>query len=186
MQKPQAGFTIVELLIVIVVIATLAAISIVAYNGIRTKAENDRTVSVVGDYVKAFKLYQSDNGYLPESNTSTNIYRCLGEFYATGCGGQGTPGCGFGNINNSASFNNLLRQYMSNTSNLPMPSTASYQCPEAPLYGAIYVYRGGSGFADLYYFLQGDNACVNIAGVAAAKSSYTTGITRCSMRVYDN
>ena len=46
--KQQSGFTIVELLIVIVVIAILAAISIVAYNGIQnrskvTKANSDLT-----------------------------------------------------------------------------------------------------------------------------------------------
>lgn len=37
--KTQTGFTIVELLIVVVVIAILAAITVVAYNGIRQRAE---------------------------------------------------------------------------------------------------------------------------------------------------
>lgn len=37
--KKQAGFTIVELLIVVVVIAILAAITIVAYNGIQNRAK---------------------------------------------------------------------------------------------------------------------------------------------------
>jgi len=36
----QAGFTIVELLIVVIVIAILAAITIVAYNGIRDRASD--------------------------------------------------------------------------------------------------------------------------------------------------
>ena len=40
MRTSRSGFTIVELLIVIVVIAILAAISIVAYNGIQQRARN--------------------------------------------------------------------------------------------------------------------------------------------------
>lgn len=43
MQRKTQGFTIVELLIVIVVIAILAAISIIVYNGIRNRA-NDTSV----------------------------------------------------------------------------------------------------------------------------------------------
>ena len=38
MRQTKSGFTIVELLIVIVVIAILAAITIVAYNGIQNRA----------------------------------------------------------------------------------------------------------------------------------------------------
>ena len=40
MKKSERGFTIIELLIVIVIIAILAAITIVAYNGVTTKANN--------------------------------------------------------------------------------------------------------------------------------------------------
>ena len=46
MKRGVKGFTIVELLIVIVVIAILAAISIVAYNGIQSRANNTKIVSV--------------------------------------------------------------------------------------------------------------------------------------------
>ena len=38
MNRQQRGFTIVELLIVIVVIGILAAITIVAFNGVQNKA----------------------------------------------------------------------------------------------------------------------------------------------------
>ena len=56
------GFTIVELLIVIVVIGILAAIVTVAYNGVQTKALNAKTVSAVASWAEAMELYRVDNG----------------------------------------------------------------------------------------------------------------------------
>lgn len=43
----QSGFTIVELLIVVVVIAILAAITIVSYNGIQQRAKTSASLSTV-------------------------------------------------------------------------------------------------------------------------------------------
>jgi prepilin-type N-terminal cleavage/methylation domain-containing protein len=59
------GFTIVELLIVIVVIAILAAITIVAYNGIQTRARTAEKVSDVSAVMKQLELFYADNGYYP-------------------------------------------------------------------------------------------------------------------------
>lgn len=50
--RKQTGFTIVELLIVVVVIAIFAAITIVAYNGIQNRS---RDSSVKSDVSNAFK-----------------------------------------------------------------------------------------------------------------------------------
>jgi prepilin-type N-terminal cleavage/methylation domain-containing protein len=52
----RRGFTIVELLIVIVVIAILAAISIVAYNGIQTRAKVSKANSDLVTLEKAMKI----------------------------------------------------------------------------------------------------------------------------------
>jgi len=60
------GFTIVELLIVIVVIAILAAISIVAYNGIQSRARDAGRIQKVKDIAKAIELYKIDNGTYPQ------------------------------------------------------------------------------------------------------------------------
>lgn len=49
----QKGFTIVELLIVVVVIAILAAITITAYNGIQERARNAKISNDISEIVKA-------------------------------------------------------------------------------------------------------------------------------------
>lgn len=49
----KSGFTIVELLIVVVVIAILASITIVSYSGIRQRAEESSAKSAV---IRAFRL----------------------------------------------------------------------------------------------------------------------------------
>lgn len=61
------GFTIVELLIVIVVIAILATISIVAYNGIQERAGEAALLSDTTQAGKQLKLFQVDKGRYPAS-----------------------------------------------------------------------------------------------------------------------
>ena len=65
MKKSKSGFTIVELLIVIVVIAILAAISIVAYNGIQARAKDGERLSEIRSIEKALALYYADEGTYP-------------------------------------------------------------------------------------------------------------------------
>lgn len=65
----QKGFTIVELLIVIVVIGILAAITIVAYNGIQGRAKDSQTDSALSQVKKAMEIYRADNGFYPACGT---------------------------------------------------------------------------------------------------------------------
>ena len=55
------GFTLVELLIVIVVIAILAAISIVAYNGVTQKARDDERQSNARNLVNAAASFNASS-----------------------------------------------------------------------------------------------------------------------------
>ena len=64
------GFTIVELLIVVVIIAILAAITIVAYNGIQQRARASAASSALSQAAKKLELYKVDNSAYP---TSTNL-----------------------------------------------------------------------------------------------------------------
>lgn len=57
----QYGFTIVELLIVIVVIAILAAISVVAYTGIQQRAQDTSLKSDLVQAGKQVKLWMTEH-----------------------------------------------------------------------------------------------------------------------------
>lgn len=63
--KPQHGFTLVELLIVIVVIAILATISVVAYNGIQDRANIAVAKSDLRSIAQRMELYKIDHGSYP-------------------------------------------------------------------------------------------------------------------------
>ena len=66
------GFTLVELLIVIVIIGILAAISLVAYNGIQSNAETARAKAEFREISQAIEMYWLENGHLPVCPTPTN------------------------------------------------------------------------------------------------------------------
>lgn len=60
--KKQSGFTIVELLIVIVVIAILATITIVAFSGIQERARQAKVKQDIAAIHKAVKLAHESTG----------------------------------------------------------------------------------------------------------------------------
>lgn len=68
--QKQTGFTIVELLIVIVVIAILAAITIVAFNGVRARATLSSVKADTAKLAKAVELEKA-NGALPATVDAT-------------------------------------------------------------------------------------------------------------------
>ena len=68
--RPKAGFTIVELLIVIVVIGILAAITIVAYNGIQNRANDTAVQSDLRNFHNIVAQYKAIHGTYPTTLTA--------------------------------------------------------------------------------------------------------------------
>ena len=75
-QSPRRGFTIVELLIVIVVIGILAAITIVAFNGVQQRAQNTARLSSGQQAIKLVKAYVATNGTYPSLGTTCLTPTC--------------------------------------------------------------------------------------------------------------
>ena len=70
LRRRTEGFTIVELLIVIVVIGILAAITIVAFSGVQQRANNTKRVNTVQQYVKLISAYVATYDAYPATASS--------------------------------------------------------------------------------------------------------------------
>lgn len=178
MKKPAYGFTLVELLIVIVVIAILAAISIVAYNGVQTRANNTQTIDAVGKYIKAYSLHVIDHGNYP------NASGCLGEDYPDNrCLSQSGAPC-FGGLSTSTSMavNNALKSYMNDTA--PSPSLQRISCGGTTYAGAFASYSTASRAVTVIMMLKGDQTCPSMSpNVVAQAKQREDDVTRCDYRL---
>lgn len=63
------GFTIIELLVVVVVIGILASITIVSYNGITQRANTTTALAAANNVVKKILIYNAETGTYPYATT---------------------------------------------------------------------------------------------------------------------
>ncbi len=76
LNKNNKGFTIVELLIVIVVIGILALLVITTYSGIQAKARNSKRQTDLASIQTHLEAFYNENGYYPnrdDMNTASFV-----------------------------------------------------------------------------------------------------------------
>ena len=173
-KNKNSGFTIVELLIVIVVIAILAAITIVAFNGVQTRASNTQTSQSIKEFIKAYHLYALDNNDYP------NQTGCLGEGYpGNRCLAQDTTGfCfGYGGATNAA-INTALKPYMNNK--VSSPSMQAIACGSTTYVGAYAAYTAATKTVIILMALKGNVTCPSMSpNVTSSSQSQQDDLTLC-------
>lgn len=73
MRTNRKGFTIVELLIVIVVVAILATISVAAYNGVQKRANQSLVKQDFSNIKKKLEFYKIEHGRYPAGEVVDTI-----------------------------------------------------------------------------------------------------------------
>ena len=142
MKRESSGFTIVELLIVIVVIGILAAITIVAYNGVQGKARNTQVITGVQAYNKALLQYAASYGAYPGESG------CLGADYPEDQCWKGISG----NFTTTATLDTKLSEFIGTKPRLAT-QRMSISIGDNMRAGALY--RPQSGEYRIIYYLQG-------------------------------
>jgi prepilin-type N-terminal cleavage/methylation domain-containing protein len=87
-RQQERGFTIVELLIVIVVIGILAGITIVAYSGITNRANLSKIQANATSVQSVAEAMNADNGFYP--GLANPASTCPGTLTALSCGSTST------------------------------------------------------------------------------------------------
>jgi len=91
--RQQGGFTIVELLVVIVVIAILASIVIVSYNGIIQRAGEASVMADVNQNLKQLALYEAQNSGYPSNCATANVKVASGNELTCNVSSNGNTFC---------------------------------------------------------------------------------------------
>jgi len=84
----RRGFTLVEVMIVISMIAVIASFSFISLNKSREKARDAVRAGDLTTYAKAAEVYFSEHFYFPANEDDKTIPTVLAEYYTAAGGGQ--------------------------------------------------------------------------------------------------
>jgi prepilin-type N-terminal cleavage/methylation domain-containing protein len=103
----KQGFTIVELLVIIVVIGILSTISVFAYNGVQASARDADRISDLEGIADAIKMYRAKEGH--DIQTIGGVKADCGRYETDGVtpmgGGSGNAGAGWFNYETTSTTN---------------------------------------------------------------------------------
>ena len=178
MNEKARGFTIVELLIVIVVISILAAITIVSYRGIQQDAKNTATIHDAQSWMRFLTVMYTREGTVHVDDLPEPIGGlCLGKKSQY----PKTSGLEEGQCWQSAWTSGTLEEKMAKIGNISM-STYVTDNGSTPSRGLIYQ-QMETGSAVINYDLQGENQdCTQVDG-GYAHNPNANGLTECRARV---
>lgn len=74
--KKQGGFTMIELLVVIVILGILSVIGLGSFSSSQMKARDSKRKTDLRTMGDALELYYNDNGRFPDSDSSGGIMGC--------------------------------------------------------------------------------------------------------------
>lgn len=155
--RRSAGFTIVELLIVVIVIAILAAITTVAYTGVQARAQDSKSRSAARQLETAIRSWAVNSGEQPKGGWSST-----GSVGATGNCADGSGGW-IESTSYSCSLEDMLRTYQlvpaSFTETSFQPNKAYVSTATDGRYSAMFYPCGSNtGKYALYWYLQNPTA----------------------------
>ena len=162
----QRGFTIVELLVVIVVIAVLASITTVSYSGIQTRANNVAVLTAAKQAQQALLLYIANNNSYPLTGGDVGV--CITTTCATLAGTTAT----YTNAGYLSTFGTNMATIGTLPKSVPGMNGADH-------YGIIYSYVSTRTVdsvivpAVLLYWLQGTSQSCGLSGVTSIPGGNT-------------
>lgn len=197
------GFTIVELLVVIVTVAILSSVTVVAYTGIQRRATNTQVSAALKQWKTIFGMYKAQTGSHPATppqawvgDDASGSITCLGKAATKYCHLQilsGNEMSGPGNMNGvpyttlQASYNQLFTDLginvPSESAHSTIKLTSSFYSEGRNVRGIQYGYNftGGAPYRGVYLYyalngttcLTGDEKVTVIFGYPEGSGQYT-------------